>query len=243
MKIIPVLDILNGITVHAVCGRREEYHPVKSVLCASSDPVDIALAFKSFGFDELYVADLDAILGNYTNFTLYRQIKAKTGLGLMVDAGITDLENARKVLESGASKIIIGTETLNNLGFVKQAIKSLSKDRVVVSLDLKEGKVISISEALKSKDPASLAKTFQEVGVTQIIVLDLTRVGAEQGVNLSVVKGVLEKVKVEVLTGGGVRSIGDLKRLRNMGVSSALVATALHKGRLTAKELTLAGFI
>ncbi len=243
MKIIPVLDILNGVAVHAMRGERREYRPLRSVLCASSDPLDIALVFKSFGFSELYVADLDAILGKRGNFALYRQIIAEADLDLMIDAGINNIEKARKVLETGVSDIIIGTETLKNLGFVKQSIKSFGKNRVIVSMDLKEGKVISMSETIRFRDPLSLAETLERMGVIKIIILDLARVGTERGVHLSIVRRVLEKTSVEVLTGGGIRGIDDLEELRNMGVSGALVATILHTGKLTAKELKSAGFM
>lgn len=243
MKIIPVLDILNGVAVHAIRGERKEYRPLKSVLCASADPVDIALAFTSFGFNELYVADLDAILSKRENFSLYKQIKGKADLDLMIDAGVNNIEKARKVLETGASNIIIGTETLKNLGFVRQAIKSFGKDRVIVSVDLKEGKVISVSETIGLRDPVSLAETLERMGVIKIIILDLVRVGGECGVNLTIVQEVLKKTKVKVLTGGGVRGIKDLEELRNMGVFGALIATILHTGKLAAKELKSTGFI
>lgn len=243
MKIVPVLDILKGVAVHGIRGERKEYRTLKSVLCASAKPTDIALAFKSFGFNELYVADLDAILGKRANFTLYKQIKAETGLDLMIDAGINNIEKAGKVLETGASNIIVGTETLKNLGFVRQAIKSFGKDRVIVSIDLKKGKMISISETIRSMDPLSLAEMLEKMGVIKIIILDLARVGSERGVNLAIVREILEKTNVEVLTGGGIRGINDLEALRNMGVSAALVATVLHTGRLTAEELRSTGFL
>lgn len=243
MKIVPVLDVLNGVAVHAVRGERKQYRPLKSVLCASANPTDVALAFKSFGFNELYLADLDAILGKRANFTLYKQIKAKANLDLMIDAGINNIEKARKVLEAGASNIIVGTETLRNLGFVRQAIKCFGKDRVVVSIDLKEGKVMSTSETIRSREPVSLAETLEKTGVTKIIILDLARVGTERGVNLAILQRVLKKTNVKVLTGGGIRGIKDLEELRNMGVFGALIATILHEGKLTAKELKSAGFI
>ena len=91
MKVIPVMDILNGVVVHAVRGRRSEYQPLRSVLCASAKPLDVALTFKALGFGELYVADLDAITGEHANFSILKQIADTTGLRLMVDAGIADL--------------------------------------------------------------------------------------------------------------------------------------------------------
>jgi phosphoribosylformimino-5-aminoimidazole carboxamide ribotide isomerase len=243
MKIIPVLDVLNGVVVHGVGGEREKYYPVKSVLCASSDPVNVASTFRSLGFDELYVADLDAILNNNVNFSLYKQVKAVTDVNLMVDAGISDLEKAQKVLENGVSKIIIGTETLEKLDFVKEAVKLFGKNRVIVSLDLKGGKIISRDFYIREKGPVELAKSFQMMNVAQIIVLDLARVGMNKGLDLKIVKEILEQTRVEVLTGGGVRDITDLELLRSMGVSGVLVATALHNGRLEIKDLKQSGFI
>jgi phosphoribosylformimino-5-aminoimidazole carboxamide ribotide isomerase len=161
----------------------------------------------------------------------------------MIDAGINNIERASKVLEMGASNIIIGTETLNSLAFVKQAIRSFGKDQVIVSIDSKEGKVLSTSKTLRSMDSLSLAETLEKVGVTRLIILDLARVGAECGVNLPIVKTILEKTNAELLTGGGVRDINDLEELRCIGVSGALIATILHTGKLTARQLKSAGFI
>jgi len=243
LKVIPVLDVLNGVAVHAIRGKRREYRPLKSVLSTSAEPLDVALAFKSFGFNALYLADLDAILEKPANFALYKQIKAKTGLDLMVDAGINDIKKARKVLEAGVSKIVIGTETLNSLAFVSQAIKSFGKDQVIVSIDLMEGKPMGISETIKSMDVASLVKTLEKMSVNRIIILDLTRVGTQCGVNLTMLRDVLEKTKVEVLAGGGIRGIEDLEDLKNIGVVGSLTATALHKGKITADELKSAGLL
>jgi phosphoribosylformimino-5-aminoimidazole carboxamide ribotide isomerase len=136
LKIIPVIDVLNGIAVHAVRGRRKEYQPLKSVLCNSVDPVEVAKTFKTLGFSELYLADLDAIAGKQVNFEAYRRIACETGLELMVDAGVSDIEVAKKMLATQASKVIIGTETLRSKSFVQEAVKLLGSDRVIVSLDL-----------------------------------------------------------------------------------------------------------
>jgi phosphoribosylformimino-5-aminoimidazole carboxamide ribotide isomerase len=243
MKIIPVMDILNGVVVHAVRGRRNEYQPLKSVLCAPANPLDVALAFKALGFRELYVADLDAITGKRANFSILRQIADETGLELMVDAGIADLENAEEVLKSRVSKVIIGTETLPSMSFVGTAVKSLGKERVVVSLDLKGEKVISGVELGKFRNPLSLLREFKRMGVDQIIVLDLARVGSGEGVNLPFLKEVLRTFKGKVFVGGGVRDTKDLLELRRMSVFGVLIATALHSGRIPLEELKRAALL
>jgi HisA/HisF family protein len=243
MKIIPVMDLLNGVVVHAVMGKRTEYQPLKSVLCVSADPLDVALAFKAFGFGELYVADLDAIMGGHANFSILKQIADTTGLRLMVDAGIADLERAEKLLMGHVSKIIIGTETLPSIGFVGEAVKSLGKKRVVISLDLKGEKVISRFELGNFRDLVSLLREFQNMGVDQIIVLDLARVGGETGVNMPILKEVLRNLKVKAFIGGGVRDVKDLVELKNVGVFGVLVATALHSGKISVDELRHAGLL
>jgi len=243
LKIIPVIDILNSVAVHAVRGRRKEYQPLKSVLCASSDPLDVALAFKALGFDELYVADLDAITGKHTNFLILKQIADRTGLKLMVDAGIADLESAEKVMRSHVSNIIIGTETLTNINFVEEAIKCLGRERVVVSLDLVDGEVASKFELGKFRDPVTLSREFQEMGVAKIIMLDLARVGSGEGVNLPILKNVMRNIVINVIVGGGVRDVKDLVELQNLGVFGVLLATALHSGRISLEELRQAGLL
>ena len=243
MKIIPVMDILNGVVIHAVRGRRSEYQPLKSVLCASAKPLDVALAFKALGFGELYVADLDAITGERANFGILKQIADTTGLKLMVDAGIADFKRAEKLLKSHVSKIVIGTETLPSIGFVGEAVKFFGSERVVVSLDLKGAKVISGFELGKFRNPMSLLREFRGMGVDQIIVLDLARVGSGQGVNMPILKEVLRNFKGKVFVGGGVRHIKDLVELENVGVFGVLIATALHSGRISLEELMNAGLL
>ena len=243
MKVIPVIDVLNGVAVHGIRGERERYQPLKSTLCRSADPLDIALTFESLGFSSLYLADLDAILGKSANFNIYRQIMTQTRLDLMVDTGIADITKAKKVLATEVSKIAIGSETLNSLDFLGQAVKAFGEDKVVVSIDLKKGKVLSVSEAIASMDAVSFAQKLRKIDVNQIIFLDLDRVGTEHGINLALLRSVLEKTGVEVLVGGGIRSLQELEELRKLGVSGALVATILHNGKLEVDELKSAGFL
>jgi phosphoribosylformimino-5-aminoimidazole carboxamide ribotide isomerase len=243
LRIIPVIDVLGGIVVHAVKGRRKEYQPLKSVLCASTDPVDVAAALKSLGFSELYVADLDAIMRGQANFAVFRNIADKTGLELMVDAGISDLKKAESVLESHVSKVIIGTEALPSVSLVAEAVKLFGSERVVVSLDLMGDRVISGFELGALKDPSALLRMFQEVGVSQVIVLDLARVGSGEGVNLPFLKEVLRNIVAKVFVGGGVRDVKDLVDLKDLGVFGVLLATALHSGKISPEGLKKSGLL
>jgi phosphoribosylformimino-5-aminoimidazole carboxamide ribotide isomerase len=238
-----VIDVLNGIAVHAIQGERNKYQSLRSLLSKSSHPLDIAITFESLGFKSLYLADLDAILGKRMNLSLYKQIVAKTSLELMVDAGTADIAKAKKLLESRITKIIIGSETLGNFDFLNQAVEAFGEDKIIVSIDLKEGKMLSLSDSIKSMDSTSFAKKVEDIGVSQIILLDLSRVGTEHGINSVALENILDKTSLNVFVGGGIKSIQELEELKRLGVSGALIATVLHNGKLTIDELKFNGFL
>jgi phosphoribosylformimino-5-aminoimidazole carboxamide ribotide isomerase len=228
---------LNKTIVHAVRGLRKEYQPLQSVLTQSVEPLEVALTFKNIGFNELYVADLDGIIDCSTDFNIFKKICDVTDLKLMVDAGVTNIERAQKLLDSGVSKLIVGTETLQSKSFVSDAVRLFGTNRVVVSLDLKGNKILVKLGFDGCSDAFCLLRQFKEMGVLQMIVLDLLRVGSCGGVNVDFLKKVIADVGVDVYVGGGVRDISDLVELRNMGVSGALVATALHTGKISIDQL------
>lgn len=243
MKVIPVIDILNGAAVHAVKGKRSEYKPLQSTLTKSTEPLGVAEAFKALGFKELYVADLDAIIDCREDFEHIRQIAEKTGLSLLVDAGVTGIERAHRLMESGVAKLIIGTETLKSKTFVAEALQHFGSDHVVLSLDLKDGKVLAQPTFIGPTEPMQLLREFKAMGVSQVIVLDLSRVGSGEGVDTVFLKEVIGKTGMDVYVGGGVRDIDDLIELRSIGVSGALIATSLHTGKIAIADLKREGFI
>jgi phosphoribosylformimino-5-aminoimidazole carboxamide ribotide isomerase len=243
MKIIPVIDVLNGIAVHGIRGERQHYQPLKSLLFNSVDPTAIAVAFELLGFSDLYLADLDAIQGKSTNYKIFDQIIAKTSLDLMVDAAITNNSRAEKVFATGVTRIVIGTETLDSLNYVTQAVITFGEDKIVVSIDQKGGKLLSASEDIASMDAISAAQKLANLGAQQIIILDLDRVGTEHGINNTVLKSILDTTDIEVLVGGGIRGLQELEQLKRLGVSGVLVATVLHNGKLTVNELKASGFL
>jgi phosphoribosylformimino-5-aminoimidazole carboxamide ribotide isomerase len=242
MKVIPVIDILNGVVVHAVEGKRSEYQPLKSKLCESAEPVAVALALKNCGFSDLYVADLDAITGKGNNNRILQRM-GQSGLRLMVDAGTSDLFHARSLLDLGVAKVVLGTETLTDMRFVEEAVAELGSDKIVVSLDLKAGRVLSRSAKAAAMTPPSLAQELQRLGASELIVLDLARVGSGLGPDFVLLQNLTGALKVRLLVGGGSRDIHDLQKLKNLGVDAVLMATALHSGKVSAELLRQEGLM
>jgi phosphoribosylformimino-5-aminoimidazole carboxamide ribotide isomerase len=243
LKVIPVLDILNGITVHAIKGQRSQYQPLQSNLTQSTDPIEVAKTFKKLGFNQLYIADLDAIIDCRTSFGDLKLVTEESGLELMVDAGITNLERAQALLYNGVQTLIIGTETLQNKTFVAEAIKQFGSKRVLLSLDLKDGKVLVGKGFDGSTQPFEILAEFKSVGLSQVVVLDLSRVGSGEGVDLNFLKQIKDTLGFDVYVGGGVRGIDDLVELEKIGISGALIATSLHTGKIGVSELKEKGFL
>jgi len=242
LRIIPVIDVLNGVAVHAVRGKRKEYRPIKSTLCESPNPLEVALTFRSLGFSELYIADLDAIMGGRPSLPLLKRL-AGTGLATMVDAGITNIADARALLTTGASRVVIGTETLTDPNFLKQAVDSFGSERVRLSLDMHNQKLLTRSSKLDGLDPASAASLFGSMGVTSFIALDLARVGSLQGPDTNLLETLLRTIRGEILVGGGIRNSQDLTEVQSLGAHGALIATSLHSGAITIQQLRQSNFI
>jgi phosphoribosylformimino-5-aminoimidazole carboxamide ribotide isomerase len=238
LRVIPVIDILGGVVVHAKRGERGRYEPVKSILSASTEPVDIAKTFhREFGFTELYVADLDAILGRGMATDTIRELSKATSMKLMVDSGVSNLRDAQRLRDAGASEIIVGTETLDNLAALSYMIGEMGSKSVISSLDLKQGKVVSRSPTLTMRKPVQAARILMGVGVSQLIVLELTRVGSESGIDRSLTESIVKAVEIPVIVGGGIRNTNDLNELNRIGIDGALIATSLHTGTITANDL------
>jgi phosphoribosylformimino-5-aminoimidazole carboxamide ribotide isomerase len=238
MRILPVLDIKSGQVVRGIAGRRHEYAPIRSELTASAKIVDVALAFRAhLGLTELYLADLDAIDSAPANTAAYAVLKA-FDFRLWVDAGLRSVEMAVPLTDCGVDKIIYGLETLTGPSELARSCDALGS-RLVFSLDLKNGEPFGDRQAWGSADVWSIVEQAIAAGVAQMIVLDLARVGVGGGTGTEALCSRIIRTysAVEVIAGGGVRGVEDLRRLQGCGVHGVLVASALHDGSLRREHL------
>lgn len=233
MRIIPVIDILEGEVVHAIKGYREKYLPLQSELFKSLDPTEVASELKRiFGFEELYVADLDGIIKGSPNLSVLSSICKIGDLKVLADSGVNNSSKANKLRQTGVSNIIVGTETLNKIEDLLSIIKLSGNIPITGSLDIKDGKVLSQCKELTDVSPSEAAKIFEDNGVEQIILLDISKVGSESGVEVGLAESILDSINVPLLVGGSVSTLKDIFALRDIGVSGVLMATVLHKTRL-----------
>jgi phosphoribosylformimino-5-aminoimidazole carboxamide ribotide isomerase len=233
MRVIPVIDLKSGAAVHAVRGERERYRPLRSKIVAGSDPVEVARAVRErFGLDELYVADLDAIAGGPGHREVVAALAREAAL--MVDAGVADAAAVRRLLELGAGRVVIGTETLVNEAALERLRRELPDAPLVLSLDLRAGRLLSPDPELVQLGAVEALARLAPSGVREVIVLDLERIGSGAGPDVALVRELCAHfAELELLAGGGVRHADDLYALAEAGAAGALVATALHGGGLS----------
>ncbi|MEX2286693.1 MAG: HisA/HisF-related TIM barrel protein [Planctomycetaceae bacterium] len=239
MKIYPVLDLLDGVVVRGVAGRRDEYRPVESRLVSGADPVTIARAFRDkFGLTGLYVADLDAILHQRPSLKLYRRL-VDDGFDLLVDAGVRSFEQAAAVFAAGASAVIAGLETSAGPDQLRQLCGEFGSTRIIFSLDMQSGKPLGNLAAWPAANPYEIAAIAMRAGIERMIVLDLAQVGVGQGVStIALCRRLIDcNPSLEIITGGGVRGPDDLAMLAKTGVAGVLIASALHDGRIDRADI------
>jgi HisA/HisF family protein len=237
MRVIPVIDLKGGTAVHAVRGERERYRPLRSRIADGSDPVRLTHAVRErLGLDELYVADLDAIDGGRGHPELLAALAGEARV--MVDTGAGDPAAVARVLDLGAARVVIGTETLPSPEALDRLRAALPEAPLVLSLDLRAGRVLSPDRALAELDPAEALARLAAAGVPEAIVLDLARVGSGEGPDVALLRVLHARLPaLELVAGGGVRHAGDLRALAEAGAAGALVATALHGGAIGADDL------
>ena len=241
MRVIPVIDLMRGQVVRGIAGRRVEYRPLASRLAADARPATVGRALAELGFREVYLADLDAIGGDAPAWTVYEQL-AECGLSLMVDAGLSTPQAARAIAQFEAAgqrlaAIVAGLESLPEAGMLSIFRETVGADRLIFSLDLKAGRPLTSVSSWSRLRVIEIAALALRAGVRRMILLDLASVGMSQGVPTAPLCRALRclDAKLEIIGGGGVRGEDDLRSLQAAGCSGALVASALHDGRLDAR--------
>jgi phosphoribosylformimino-5-aminoimidazole carboxamide ribotide isomerase len=238
MRVVPVIDLKDGRAVHAVRGERQRYRPVRSVIAGDDgDPLSLARAFRSeLGLDELYVADLHAIGGEGEHSSSLGAL-AHEAL-VMVDAGVSEPERARALLDLGARRVVVGTETLTGTHALDRLLAELPAGAVVLSADLRDGRALSPDPQLAGLPALDALARLHRAGLREAIVLDMARVGSGAGPDVRLIAEIHAAFPdLELLAGGGVRDVDDLRALGDAGAAGALVATALHDGVIGRREL------
>lgn len=221
---IPVLDLKDNVAVSGQSGNRETYVPLKSIYANSSDPVEIANNLKLNGAKEIYIADLDLIDSNGHNLHQVKMIN--NILPVLFDGGVKDLESYEFFLDY-VYKVIVATETLKSFDELQRIFESFPKERIVLSIDIKDNKLYS-----KNLDVSleKLKKILRYLDPGEIILLDLSNVGTNKGFNKALLDE-FEEFKDKLIIAGGINK-ESLEELEKEGIKKVLIGTSLHNGEV-----------
>jgi phosphoribosylformimino-5-aminoimidazole carboxamide ribotide isomerase len=229
LAIIPVIDLRDGQVVHARFGQRSLYRPLQSILCDGNAPARVIEGFlRLYPFATVYAADLDAIEGTGSNEATLQALKRRfPALKLWVDAGFRDATQCREWLARGIGDLVLGSERQSDAATLSLLVASAWVDRIILSLDFSGDRFLGPSELL---NPA--------LWPARVIVMTLGRVGSNQGPDLARLTEILGRNDGRHLfAAGGVRDGKDLRTLAKLGVAGALIASALHAGRIGREEV------
>ncbi len=230
MHIVPVIDLKGGQAVHARQGDRANYQPLESPLCKSADPVEAVLGLlELYPFRHLYVADIDAILGDGRNEDSLRQIRrAFPDLSLLVDNGLSSALDCRVWLGKGLGRLVLGSESQQDHSALESLYVEASQGRLILSLDFQGETFLGARSILEQCD----------LWPQDIIVMTLARVGSGAGPDFERLAAVRTLAGTRrIYAAGGVRGADDLKRLHDVCAAGVLLATALHDRRITVEDI------
>ena len=230
MEIIPVIDLMGGVVVHARRGERQNYQPLQSPLCAGSEPAAVVGGYLTVHpFSTLYIADLDAITGKGDSGPAIARLRRQfPDLCFWVDNGLADVSACRNWLQQGYGDLVIGSEAQNDASTLNDFAQDNSASRIVLSLDFKDGKFLG-PDGLREQPL---------LWPQRIIAMTLSRVGSDTGPDFELLDQLRTKAPAKkFFAAGGVRGGEDLVELNRRGISGVLVASALHAGRIGKREI------
>ncbi|MDA8596174.1 1-(5-phosphoribosyl)-5-[(5-phosphoribosylamino)methylideneamino]imidazole-4-carboxamide isomerase [Flavobacteriaceae bacterium] len=234
MKIIPAIDLING-----QCVRLEQGDYAKSKVY-NADPLDQAKAFEDAGISYLHLVDLDgAKAGKVVNYKIIESIASKTNLIIDFGGGVRTDQDVKIALESGASKLSLGSIAVKNKVLATDMIQNFGADKFILSADVKKD-IVQINAWQDSGDLVidDLIEQYAELGLNEVVCTDISKDGMMQGPGKDLYKRLISKYsKIRLIASGGVTEIQDLNELQAMGCEGAIIGKAIYEGSITLKQL------
>ena len=233
MKIFPAIDIKNKKCVRLLKGNFKNKTEYKI------SPLDQAGKYSDNGFKNLHIVDLDgALTGETVNLDIIKEIIKKFNLKVEIGGGIRNFESIQKYIDAGVEKVILGSAAIKDKNFLKDACERYP-NKIALGLDANNG-CLSISGWKENSDKLTIdyLKEVNNFGVSRLIFTDINRDGMKQSPNFAETIKVAEISNCPVIISGGVSSIDDIKKAKNLkNVEGIIVGKAIYDGDIKLEEL------
>jgi len=232
--IIPAIDLKDGRCVRLTQG------DFRRVTVYSDDPVEIAKTWQENGAERIHVVDLDGSLaGSPRNKDVIQKIVEKIEVPVQVGGGIREIKTIEAYIGIGVQWAILGTMALRDMRFVQKACDAF-RGRIILGIDANDGKAAIQGWTEQTSESAiDIARRYEGYGLAAIVYTDIKRDGMETGVNIEATRNLAQLVKIPVIASGGVSSMQDIERLREVekfGVTGVIIGKALYSGAISLKE-------
>ena len=232
MIVLPAIDMKDGRCVRLRKGDFDTVHQV------AAGALETARRFADAGAKWVHMVDLDGARdGVRKNFPQIFEVITQSGLQVELGGGIKSVPDLITVVEAGAARAVVGSAAVTHPEVVDYAIAQWGADRVAVGIDCLNGKVRTAGwEADSGLDFLDFARQMEERGVRTLIFTDIAADGMLSGPSYGQLAALQEAVGCQIVASGGVTTLDDVKRLRDMGLYGAIIGKAYYAGTLDLAE-------
>ncbi len=231
MVIYPAIDLFDGKAVRLYKGDYAQ------MTVYNEDPVAVAMDFKEKGATHIHLVDLEgAKSGTTPNLETVCAIKKATGLFCEIGGGVRSMEVVQQYLDAGIDRVILGTAAVTDEVFLRSAVAAFG-EKIAVGIDIRDGYVAIKGWTEKSQEKTmDFCAKMQKLGVRTLICTDISKDGAMEGANYGLYRDLSEQFQMNIIASGGVSSMTDVERLRDMNIHGAIIGKAYYTGAIDLAE-------
>ena len=233
MRIIPAIDIIDGKCVRLSQG---DYDTKKIY---NENPLEVAKEFEDYGIEYLHLVDLDGAKSKQIiNYKILELIASKTNLKVDFGGGIKADDDIRIAFECGANQITGGSIAVQNPTLFQEWISQFGSDKIILGADAKDRKIATHGWLETSElDVIDFIKEHKAKGIDYVICTDIAKDGMLQGTSNELYTEILAAADVKLIASGGVSSIDDLIKVKELGCEGAILGKAIYEGHILLKDL------
>jgi len=232
MEVIPAIDLRGGR-----CVRLEQGDYARETVF-DNDPVEVGRRWVAAGAQRIHVVDLDGARdGVRTNAAVVEALVQAVQVPVQLGGGVRDARAAAETLALGVDRVIFGTAALEAPDEVARAVAEQGAERVIVSVDARDGLVASRGWTQGSGMTAlGLMEDMVRLGVARFVYTDISRDGTLGHPNFDAIEKVVRAVRYPILAAGGVAGTDDLLNLARLGVEGAVAGLAIYTGAIDLED-------
>lgn len=235
MKIIPAIDIIDGKCVRLTKGDYAQQ------IIYNENPVEVARQFEDAGLDRLHIVDLDgAKAGKIVNLKVLEDVATATSLTIDFGGGVKNINDVGNIFDAGAAMVTIGSLAVKHPELLEEWLMEFGADKFLIGADVLDEK-IKIAGWLEDAgiDITAFIAKMLGLGVTNIFCTDISKDGVLEGPAIELYSKILtDHPDIHLVASGGVSNMRDVRALKQIGCSGAIIGKAIYENRVTLKELS-----